>query len=350
MVRLKAFCYELKSNGSAQAYFADGKRKGLLLAFYWGDQAWGMGEYAPLSGIHRHSIEESLQLLAQFDVQHYEKILQSPDPCAALAGLPYPLSLLLSTVAEHHAFRRYDLSYFSEQKIALSALITASDCERALSEARHFLALGYTCLKLKIGTLPLELEIEKIRKIDALCAGVAWLRLDANKRYHFLDAVQLVRGIAGASSIQYIEEPLCHNGALQSLKAHCDFAFAVDESYEPGVSLASLKEHGVSFLIIKASRFHSLSVVRQIVTEAVACGIRPIFSTCFESEFFASMMALLVAQLGLLQEAHGLFCPGIFESTLHDHPLPISRAHLYVEQALHFLIDREGKLRALGEL
>lgn len=349
MALLKTISYELECEERARHYFVDGKRRGLLLALSYGDEAWGMGEYAPLSGIHARSLEDSAKLLADIDAKHCEDLLQSSDIASRITAFSYPLSLLLSTVHEHHAFRQQKVSCFDEQKIALSALITASECEPALLEARHFLRLGYSCLKLKIGALPIALEIEKVRKIDELCAGKAQLRLDANKRYDFSMAVQLVRGIAGASSIQYIEEPLADSDALLNLRAQCDFAFAVDESYVPGMSLASIKERGASFLIIKASRFHSLFVVRQMAEEAMACGMRPIFSTCFESEFFTSMMALLIAQLGLEREVHGLFCPGIFSSSLHDQPLQIARGQLSLDQAHRFLVDREGKLRALGE-
>lgn len=335
MARLKVFPYELQSTERAQHYFLNGLRKGFLFALYTDDHRWGMGEYAPLLGIHSVSLEDALTMLGHVNAQHVENFLLSPDPSSKIKDFPYPLSFLLSTMHQYHACLQRKAPT-PDQKLVLSALVTAPLCEQAVSEAAHFLRLGFCYLKVKIGKLPIALEIEKIMLINSLSEGKAILRLDANKRYSMDDALQLVQGVSGAN-IQYFEEPLADAAGISRLKERCRFDFAIDESYDEGLSLASLKARGISYLIIKASRFKSLFVVRSMVLEARACGIRPIFSTCFESEFFSSLMALLVAELGLLEEAHGLWCPEIFANTLWDFPLLVSKGELSLDDAYRLI-------------
>ncbi len=66
---------------------------------------------------------------------------------------------------------------------------------------------GYRTFKLKVGSLPVEDEVERIATLRRLAGPDAKIRLDANRAYQLTDALNLTQAIEHYK-IEYIEEPL----------------------------------------------------------------------------------------------------------------------------------------------
>lgn len=337
MARLSILPYELPCEERARVYFPHGLRSGLLLLVSLSDGSFGLGEYAPLAGIHDHSIDAVMSLIKAVRLDDVERYFNDKKKGLDKIPFAYPLSLLFSSAYYHRALMRGPYAY-TGQAIELSALISERSIEDAVSAARHFLDLGFRCLKIKIGAGTLEDEIEKVSQINALSEGGAFLRLDANKRFNLKEAKYLAIKLEHAN-IQYIEEPLSNALELYSLVKDCGLPVAIDESYVPTDPLSSLKKFSARYLIIKPSRFNSLFEVQSLCEEAKQLAIMPIFSTCFESEFFCSLMALFCHDLELLSHFHGVMSPGFFRA---EKSLSARQGKLSLEEA--YAVIREKGL------
>lgn len=344
MARLSVFSHELVCEPRAKGYFPRGVRETLLVGVRLADHSWGMGEYAPLTGIHAMGIAEAKLMAASIESEDIERYFAFEDIRLEQEFFPYPWSFIISLAYWHRAIlsRPFDLD---QRFLKLSGFIAAPAIKDALKAAKHYLSQGYTCLKIKVGALSIADEIEKIIRINALFAGCVELRLDANKRFSLDEAVQLARGLRGVT-IRYIEEPCANIHELSHLIDECGIDVAVDESLLPGQSLTLLCELKARFIIIKPSRFMSITEVISLCNEARRLEIIPILSTCFESSFFSSLMALLAYDLGLLDNAHGIFFPNFFSNGFATKPCYASQARLSLAEAHRIVLDESGELRA----
>src|SRR6185437_3600238 len=127
---------------------------------------WGIGEYAPFPGIHEKSIDDALFLAQTLENKNIEDYFNNPQ-CEAFS---YPLSFILSVAYWHRFFCESSLD-LGDNIITLSGLITNHTLEDAIFDAKKLLAQGYGCLKIKVGKLALDQEIEKIKRINNLSEG-----------------------------------------------------------------------------------------------------------------------------------------------------------------------------------
>lgn len=341
MARLSTFIYKLPCKKALVAHFPNKERLGLYLGISLSDGSWGIGEYAPFPGIHEKSIEDALFLAHTLDNKNIEDYFNNKFKDLDDEAFYYPLSFILS-VAYWHKFFCESFLDLGNNIITLSGLITNHTVEDAIFDAKKFLAQGYNCLKIKVGKLALSEEIEKIKRINNLSEGKAVLRVDANKHYELKDAIMLAKGLKSAN-IAYIEEPCKDINKIGALVEECGIDIAFDESFKPGQDISLLEAYKARYVIIKASRFKSLFEVMNICKKARELNIVPIFSTCFESEFYCSLMALLAFKLELF-ESHGLYCPNFIEG---QSSLKINQGSLKLKDALHVLKDEDYKLRKL---
>jgi o-succinylbenzoate synthase len=257
-------------------------------------------------------------------------ICQEPAQAGLLINsFPYPLSQLLSQAYFHRRLlMRKDLA---ANEIKLSALIGETSAAQASVHAKLRISQGFRCLKIKVGDLAVHEEINKIKNIAAFHKGLT-LRLDANKRFSLADASTLLRGLEGVN-IEYFEEPLKNEAELPILHEQSGVELAIDESFREGASLDFIVAQKARYFILKPSRFSSIFAVQQWCKEAASLGITPIFSTCFESDFFCSLMALLIADLGLHDTTHGLLIDDLFVSNLTPRPLRSIDAKISLSEA-----------------
>ena len=154
--------------------------------------AWGEGECAPLPGLSKDALE----------VEEYEALIHAA--CRQLCATgevdreqlrPYPSILFgletarLSLQASQHGqspFRLYDTPFTrGEAGIPINGLVWMGDLPTMLQRMEEKLARGFRCIKVKIGALDFESELE------LLCAlrkqygpDRIQLRVDASGAFH----------------------------------------------------------------------------------------------------------------------------------------------------------------------
>jgi o-succinylbenzoate synthase len=242
-------------------------------------------------------------------------------------------NLLSMTLLYAHLFGG-EKKTFSDRHLKLSALIEASDRNTAIALAQAYVAQGFSTLKIKIGGLSLDEEIKKVKTIGAIAGPKVKLRLDANQRFCFDDAVLLLKAFKRLS-IDYIEDPIAELDRLKDLREECGIAIGLDEplcAFDGDWDL--VKQIGVSHVVIKPARFDTIFSVLRLIKWAKSSGITPIFSHAFESEFSSAVFAALIDHLDLSDHAHGVIADGMFKRGVFLKPLRSFRGSLSLDAAL----------------
>jgi O-succinylbenzoate synthase len=335
MANLNAFSYTLTCTNRAKKYFPSSSREGFLIKID-DHGGYGFGEYAPLKGIHHIGLQDALRVLQEHHLSIMAGFFDNRDDDYQNLALffdrfPYPMSYFLSMAFFHHAMQK-KAAAISERSVKLTGLIEANTCSDAVMHAQHYLAQGYSCLKIKVGHLELKEEINKIKSIAAIASRQVSLRLDANRSLSVDDAKLLLKGL-GRVKIEYFEEPLQDAKLSKILVDECGINVAFDESITSGSDLDALKNLGATHVIIKPGRFSSIYAVMLLAKKAQEYSIKPILSHCFESEFSASIYALMIDELGLHDAAHGIFADGFFKEGIAKNPLRSLRGKILIQDA-----------------
>lgn len=331
MPRLDAFSYAVPTTARALTYFPNKVREGLFVSI---DD--GIAEYAPLTGIHSASLEQAIRAINNFASERLREVVRdaqglSTAGLAQLFGSLPPLMGYLLSMAHFHNQLGSNAPR-STGMIKLAALIEASDAPTAIALAQTYLAQGFSHLKIKVGGLAIEDEVRKVKTIAAIAGSGVALRLDANRRFTFTDAASLLTGLKRVC-LEYVEEPTHEIHRLHELRSCHEAGLAIDESLTDVHDLDWLLSAQVSHVIIKPSRFNNLFTTFNLVKEAKARGLIPIFSHCFESEFSSAIFALMIDELGLHSHAHGILVDGFFRHGVFAQPLRSFRGRLSISDA-----------------
>lgn len=307
MAHLKLDRLSLPCNRDGLSYFPSGFRDVLKCEFVASNGTRGLSEWAPLLGIHAHSIPHVVDLLSTIDPRAIDDAfsqLQKNDSDYLAdylrASFPYPVSFIVS-MALLYAQIKYG-TYCFQSNINMSSLIMP---HHSIDYIKLMRERGCRCLKIKINGADSH-DIERIQLIRSLVDNEVDLRLDANKKLSFCEAKTLLHALKPLR-IDYIEEPIWDISRLSELYDETGVDMALDESFCEEDALLMCRETKSKYLIIKASRFTSVYSVMNLCRKAQAIGVSPIFSPCFESDFYCGLMMHLVDSLGLHNNAHGIY-------------------------------------------
>ncbi len=278
------------------------EREGLLVRIDSDSGAWGWGDAAPLPGFSSESIDEAAaEALAWarrlrgvlFDARggslesSLGEAAQTASPSVRF-GLETALASLARRLEDREAA---ELGCF-DGKVPVNGLLAGSR-EQVLADAGRLRDAGCRAVKLKVGSRPVDEDVELTRVVrDALGDGVA-LRLDANRSWTLEQAVAFGREI-GNSGVEYLEEPLREPEHLRELFDATGIPVALDESLlelRPD-DLEGRREVGA--VVLKPTLLGGIASARQWVARAAALNIRPVVSSCFESGVGLLALAELV--------------------------------------------------------
>lgn len=286
-------------------------REGWLLCLEANDGRCGYGDCAPLPASGTEFLPE-----AEHALRTHLSTISGVRIDDALAALDSPV--LARAPAARCAIECALLDLQSQaQELPLRCLLAAKAGDRiavntmlgSLSQATDETVLavcaqGYTVLKLKVGVLPMDDELARLRAIAARLPAGTRLRLDANRAWHEADASRFVAGCA-ALPVEMIEEALAAPTVdrLRRVQALCPAPLALDESWPecfPELAVPPTRR-----LILKPPRVGGLLPAVALARRAEAAGIECIVTSSVESACGVFAAAQLAAALnnGL---AHGL--------------------------------------------
>ena len=270
----------------AGASFAE--REGLYVLAE-GPAGEGIGEVAPLPGVHRETVDGCLAWLAS--------PVGSPPPSLAF-GLDVARALADGDPVLARPLR---------DRVGVNQLL--GDGQAPAADART--------VKVKVGRGDLAAEARRLGELSASRPDLR-LRIDANRSLSLDDARRLVEGLDPAR-VEYVEEPLREPLELPAFHFATGLAVALDESlHEPALRSALETAPGVVAHVMKPSLVGGLLAVRERAERTARQGLRTVVTSSFESSYSLGVLARLVTWLPAAQGDHGLGTAGI----LVDDPCP----------------------------
>ncbi len=202
--------------------------------------------------------------------------------------------------------------------------------EAILKEAENLLDLGFTTLKLKVGSASLADDIATCNALTKLINGRAIVRLDANKAWDIKSAFEFCRAIDFAA-IEYIEEPLKDFSRVAEFYEETLIPVAIDESLKEH-SLREIKSlDGVEVVILKPTILGGFEKITRMTEEAHSYGLRSVISSTFESGIGLRALAHMAACFSK-HTAVGLDTGKWLKTDTVSPPLALPKGRLLIEK------------------
>ena len=315
------------------------RRRGLLVIAEDGEGHAGIGEAAPLPGLHQETFEEAAaQLLALAPKLEGSTI---PAGCPALDGAfdgwiggwiggrsLHPSvrtgieGAVLSLLADRAGIGLAGLlAADAAKRVRINGLLDGEP-DRVIEEAAHLAGEGYLALKLKVGRRgPLE-EAELAAAVRERVGDAVALRLDANRAWDLPTALGFAEQVAAARPA-YLEEPVRDPLDLPLFVHHARLGVALDETLLPFSPAAPPPLHGVVALVIKPSVLGGYERAIAWARFARREGREAVISAAFPSAVGLALDTALAAALGA-DGVHGLGTSGGFAADLARETLAVS--------------------------
>lgn len=252
-------------------------RSGFILNYTTPDGRVLWSEASPLPGWHKETLQEA-----------QEQILSDDDTEILFPSVRMALDLL-----------QWQLEGNGSAKLSDIQLRALCDTHRDNLESWTAWALrqDYQGIKIKVGRLPIEKELDVIRTVRNMVGPHFEITLDANQKFELSEAVEFAKACESLR-IAYIEEPVKNVDDIMKFYSATGMPVALDESLELALP--------VSVWIIKPSCVGGLTRLREISEQAQRRNIKLVFSSTFESKVGISLWMQLAAAYGTPGVAHGL--------------------------------------------
>lgn len=270
-------------------YLSDGKKT-------------GMGECAPLPDLScdvRNDYEEVLdgfcQKLCESGEVDYEAMRDYP---SMLFGLETALLNL------QHGDIMFDTAFSrGEVGIPINGLVWMGNYDEMLQRMEEKLEKGFRCVKLKIGAIDFDQELDLVKRIrDRFSFHEVELRLDANGAFPYEEALYKLE-LLSQYAIHSIEQPIkAQQWALMAeLCRESPLPIALDEELI-GVNDPEMKHHMLNiikprYIILKPSLHGGMQGCREWIKTARDMGIGSWITSALESNIGLNAIAQFAADV-----------------------------------------------------
>ncbi|WP_303311942.1 o-succinylbenzoate synthase [Hymenobacter sp. BT730] len=305
-------------------------------------QVQGIGEAAPLAGLspdHRPDIEAFLRdLCTRFNAAGYQQF--TPEEVPVLVAPEWPsirFALEAAALDWLHVGRRilFDTAFSrGEVGLPINGLIWMGDAAFMREQIRRKLGEGYSCLKLKIGSLDFATELELLAEIRAVASPQELtLRVDANGAFSPENAAQRLEQLA-AFSLHSIEQPV-QPGQPNLMATLCQTSpvpIALDEELigvtDAQKQAALLDALQPAYIILKPTLLGGFAATRRWVALAKERGIGWWLTSALESNIGLNAVSQLTAALQVGDFPQGLGTGQLYHNNIAS-PLHIQHGYLH---------------------
>ncbi|MCC9135191.1 o-succinylbenzoate synthase [Pontibacter silvestris] len=316
----------------------------------------GVGECAPLAGLsidYRSDIEDKLQEVC--DLINNSKVLLDlantlPEELALLEwpAIRFALETALLDLANGGRHLLYDTTFTTgEQGIPINGLIWMGDKSFMQEQIKKKLKDGYNCLKLKIGGLSFETELEILQRIrETAGAADLTIRVDANGAFKPDEAFTNLERLA-KYEIHSIEQPI-RQGQLEHMQQLCAYTpvpIALDEELigvqKSEEKLTLLQHIKPQYIILKPTLVGGLQASREWIQLAEKQSIGWWVTSALESNIGLNAISQFTATYNVAM-SQGLGTGQLYYNNIAS-PLQIEQGRLWYQ-----LQQQWGLLRDLG--
>jgi L-alanine-DL-glutamate epimerase-like enolase superfamily enzyme len=309
------------------------ERELAIVALTGEDGVTGYGEAAPLrayDGVGFERVWRALHAYRPVLADSRERTgVQLLEACRQVEDLPVALAAVDMALWDR-AGRRADLPVAAlivddpAREVTVNATLAASDRAGAAAEAERAAALGYGCLKLKVGVGD---DAGRVAAVRAAVGPHVALRLDANGAWDVEQAVRAIETLAPAG-LELVEEPTHGLRAVRAVRERVAARIAIDETAaEPGALGAGVADA----VCLKISRCGGIAGLLAAATLVRASGAEVYVASTLDGPLGVAAgvhAAAALAARGPLAPC-GLATLGLFEDDLAER-LPVRSGRIAV--------------------
>lgn len=294
----------------------------------------GIGEIAPIPGLSPDAVpglEDKIGKLVK-KVNHKEEIWESEFTGFPAVKFGYETALTgLNSKSPVLLFP----SEFTRGKtgIPINGLIWMGNKEFMLQQVSEKIAAGFTCLKLKIGAIDFESELDILRSIrERFPASQLEIRVDANGAFSPENAMQKLEQLA-KFDLHSIEQPI-KQGQFSEMKRLCENS-PVPVALDEELIGISIKKEGKKlldsicprYIILKPTLLGGVKAAEEWISLAKDRGIGWWITSALESNIGLNAIAQWTATLDS-SNFQGLGTGGLFTNNV-ESPLVVSDGKLF---------------------
>lgn len=268
------------------------------------DHKKGIGECGLLRGLShddRSDYEEKLRWVCEHihlgEAQLWEELREFP-------SIQFGVEMAFRSVNSETPFDLFPSDFtLGIHQIPINGLVWMGDIEFMKAQLDDKIAQGFRCVKLKIGALNFEQELDLLRQIRThFSADQIEIRLDANCAFTAVDALAKLQQLA-VYQIHSIEQPLAinHRKLLAELLQTSPIPIALDEEL---IGLTSheakrilLEQCKPAYLIFKPSFIGGIKGTQEWISLAEEFGIAWWITSALESNIGLNAIAQFTATL-----------------------------------------------------
>ena len=313
------------------------------------DNAIGIGECGIFRGLSYDDVpdyEEKLKWVCSHIEWGEDKLLEA---LTEYPSIQFGLEQAFLSLEGQNPFDLFPSEFTNnEQPIPINGLIWMGDLEFMQHQIRQKISQGFRCLKLKIGALSFDTELELLRQIrQDYSPEELELRVDANGAFQPDEALGKLNELA-KFELHSIEQPIKPGNleAMASLCANSPLAIALDEELI-GITNVTKKAELLQtirpqFIILKPSLAGGFSGSKEWIRLAEKLDIGWWITSALESSIGLNAIAQWTYTLGV-DMPQGLGTGGLFTNNI-DSPLLVEHGGLKYRQ------DSSWKTEVISEL
>ena len=304
----------------------------------------GWGEAAPLAGLspdYGPGFEAQVQALCQAVNQQHYALLADLDPArltsAAQPALRFALETAVLALAQGGRHQLYTNAFSQGQaSIPINGLVWMGDADFMRTQIRQKLAAGYSCLKVKIGSLDFATELALLAEIRAEAGPEQLvLRVDANGAFSPAEALGKLEQLA-RFGVHSIEQPVAAGQwpALAEVCRQSPIPVALDEELigltDPSQQAQLLAAVRPAYLVLKPTLLGGHAATRRWIDLAQTHGLGWWMTSALESNVGLNAVAQLTGEYDVAGFAQGLGTGQLYHNNVAA-PLHIAHGALHYD-------------------
>ena len=296
--------------------------------------AIGVGEIAPL---HDLSCEYGREFQTTIEKCCKEFVESNDSDCLKhYPSIRFGIETALRSLATPDGLSLFDTPFtHGETGIPINGLVWMGDKETMRQRMLTKMQAGFTCIKLKIGALHIEEELELLRELRQIApAKDLQIRVDANGAFTESEALAVMEQLAKLE-VHSIEQPI-RSGNWESMARLCKCAplpIALDEELI-GVNTMKLKEQLLqeirpAYVVLKPTLHGGIKGCDEWIECATRHNIGYWITSALESNIGLNAIAQYTATLQTGDFAQGLGTGQLFVENIPHTGLTIEGNKLY---------------------
>ena len=289
----------------------------------------GLGECAPLPDLSCDALPNYGEVLKRFcdDVCRTGQI--DYEAMRSYPSMLFGLETALSDLSSNEAGVLFDTPFTrGEVGIRINGLVWMGNYEEMLQRMEEKLEKGFSCVKLKIGAIDFDMELDLVKRIrKRFSFHDVELRLDANGAFAYEEALYKLE-LLSQYAIHSIEQPIKAGqwAFMADLCRESPLPIALDEELI-GVNDQEMKKHMLNiikpaYIVLKPSLHGGMTGCREWIAAAKELGIGSWITSALESNIGLNAIAQFASDVygDDIRMAQGLGTGMLFTDNI---PMPL---------------------------